>query len=153
LFNFFDQASLNTENIIFHFFSRGDTFNRLKKINTNSKIHFHGLVEKEHLEELYHKSDVQIIPQKEGNSKGSLPLKLFNLLASECKLLLITNPDSELQKLFQINNLDFVVTSWNTKELINSLQTLIDKPVDFNHQKSVAFFFFTIDKMILKLLR
>jgi colanic acid biosynthesis glycosyl transferase WcaI len=153
LFNFFDQASLNTENIIFHFFSRGDAFNRLKKINTNSKIHFHGLVEKEHLEELYHKSDVQIIPQKEGTSKGSLPSKLPNLLASECKLLLITDPDSELQKLFQINNLDFVVTSWNTKELINSLKTLIDKPIDFNHQKSVAKNFFTIDKMILKLLR
>ena len=125
----------------------------MEKLKINSKIHFHGLVEKEHLEELYHKSEVQIIQQKEGNSKGSLPLKLPNLWASECELLLITNPDSELQKLFQINNLDFVVTSWNTKELINSLQTLIYKPVDFNHQKSVAIFFFTIDKMILKLLR
>jgi colanic acid biosynthesis glycosyl transferase WcaI len=153
LFNFFDQASLNTENIIFHFFSRGDTFNRLKKININSKIHFHGLVEKEHLEELYHKSDVQIIPQKEDTSKGSLPSKLPNLLASNCKIFLITDDNSELEVFFKKNNLDFVVTSWNIKELINSLQILIDKPVDFKNQKLVAKNFFTIDKMILKLLR
>jgi colanic acid biosynthesis glycosyl transferase WcaI len=153
LFNFFDQASLNTENIIFHFFSRGDTFNRLKKINANTKINFHGLVEKEHLEELYHKSDVQIIPQKEGTSKGSLPSKLPNLLASNCKIFLITDDNSELEMFFKKNNLDFVVTSWNIKELINSLQILIDKPVDFNNQKMVAKNFFTIDKMILKLLR
>jgi colanic acid biosynthesis glycosyl transferase WcaI len=153
LFNFFDQASLNTENIIFHFFSRGDTFNRLKKINANSKIHFHGLVEKEHLEELYHKSDVQIIPQKEDTSKGSLPSKLPNLLASNCKIFLITDDNSELEVFFKKNNLDFVVTSWNIKELINSLQILIDKPVDFKNQKLVAKNFFTIDKMILKLLR
>jgi colanic acid biosynthesis glycosyl transferase WcaI len=153
LFNFFDQASLNTENIIFHFFSRGDTFNRLKKINANSKIHFHGLVEKEHLEELYHKSDVQIIPQKEDTSKGSLPSKLPNLLASNCKIFLITDDNSELEVFFKKNNLDFVVTSCNIKELINSLQILIDKPVDFKNQKLVAKNFFTIDKMILKLLR
>jgi glycosyltransferase involved in cell wall biosynthesis len=153
LFNFFDQASLSTENIIFHFFSTGDTFNELKKINTNSKIHFHGLVEKEHLEELYHKSDVQIIPQKEGTSKGSLPSKLPNLLASDCKVFLITDDNSELKRLFKNNNLDFVVTSWNVKELINSLIILIDKPVDYKHQKSVAKNFFTIDKMILKVLR
>jgi colanic acid biosynthesis glycosyl transferase WcaI len=153
LFNFFDQASLNTENIIFHFFSRGDTFNCLKKINANSKIHFHGLVEKEHLEELYYKSDVQIIPQKEDTSKGSLPSKLPNLLASNCKIFLITDDNSELEMFFKKNNLDFVVTSWNIKELINSLQILIDKPVDFKNQKLVAKNFFTIDKMILKLLR
>jgi colanic acid biosynthesis glycosyl transferase WcaI len=153
LFNFFEQALLSTENVIFHFFSRGDTFNKLKKINTNSKIHFHGLVEKEHLEELYHKSDVQIIPQKEGTSKGSLPSKLPNLLASNTKVFLITDDNSELEMFFKKNNLDFVVTSWNIKELINSLQILIDKPVDFNHQKLAAKNFFTIDEMILKILR
>ncbi len=153
LFDFFDQASVSTKNTIFHFFSRGDTFNKLKKMNTNSRIHFHGLVEKEHLEELYHKSDVQIIPQKEGTSKGSLPSKLPNLLASDCKVFLITDDNSELKRLFKNNNLDFVVTSWNIKELVNSLIILIDKPIDFCHQKAVAKNFFTIDKMILKLLR
>jgi colanic acid biosynthesis glycosyl transferase WcaI len=153
LFNFFEKASLNAENIIFHFFSQGEEFRKLKKLNTNSRIHFHDLVKKEQLEELYQKSDVQVIPQKEGTSMGSLPSKLPNLLASDCKVFLITDPNSELEKLFHNNNLDFVATNWHTNELINSLITLIDKPVDFKHQKTVAKNFFTIDKMIMKVLR
>ena len=153
LLNFFNQASLKTKNIIFHFFSKGAEFDNLKNNNTNSNIHFHELVRIENLEELYKKSDVQIIPQKEGTSKGSLPSKLPNLLASNCKVFLITDPNSELTKLFQNNNLDFVITTWNTNELISSLIKLLDKPVDFNHQKKVANNFFTIDKMILKVLR
>ena len=82
-----------------------------------------------------------------------MPSKLPNLLASNCKVFLITEDNSELEIFFKNNNLDFVVTSWNIKELINSIQILIDKPVDFNNQKRVANNFFTIDKMILKLLR
>lgn len=153
LLNFFNQASLSINNVVFHFFSKGDEFNKLKKINTNSNILFHDLVKKENLEELYQQSDVQIIPQKEGTSKGSLPSKLPNLLASDCKVFLITDPDSELQKLFQTHNLDFVVTSWNVKLLVKSLEVLIEKNVDFNHQKTIAKKNFTIDKMIQKVLR
>jgi glycosyltransferase involved in cell wall biosynthesis len=153
LVNFFDQASLGTVNIIFHIFSRGEIFDKFKRINANSKIHFHGLVDKEHLEELYHRSDVQIIPQKEGTSKGSLPSKLPNLLASECKVFLITDDNSELKALFKNNNLDFVATNWDTNELVKALIRLLKKPVDFKHQKLVAKNFFTIDKMILKVLR
>ena len=82
-----------------------------------------------------------------------MPSKLPNLLASNTKVFLITDDNSELEMFFKKNNLDFVVTSWNIKELINSLQILIDKPVDFNHQKLAAKNFFTIDEMILKILR
>jgi colanic acid biosynthesis glycosyl transferase WcaI len=153
LLHFFNQASLSTSNIVFHFFSKGKEFNKLKKANTNSNIHFHDLVKKENLAELYQKSDIQIIPQKEGTSKGSLPSKLPNLLASDCKIFLITDPNSELKKLFQNNNLDFVATSWDVNKLIKALLVLIDKPVDFHHQKSVANFIFTLDKMIYKVLR
>jgi colanic acid biosynthesis glycosyl transferase WcaI len=153
LFYFFEQASLSANNIIFHFFSKGEAFRKLKKSNTNSNIRFHELVKKENLEELYKKSDVQIIPQKEGTSKGSLPSKLPNLLASDCKVFLITDPDSELEKLFHKNNLDFVITNWNTKELVTSLLLLIEKSVDFTNQKIVAKNFFTIDKMIHKVIR
>ena len=68
-------------------------------------------------------------------------------------MFLITDPDSELQKLFQTHNLDFVVTSWNVKLLVKSLEVLIEKNVDFNHQKTIAKKNFTIDKMIQKVLR
>ena len=67
---------------------------------------------KENLEELYSKSSVQIIPQKENTSKGSLPSKFPNLLASGCKVLVITDPESEIEELFINNNLDLVVTNW-----------------------------------------
>jgi colanic acid biosynthesis glycosyl transferase WcaI len=153
LLNFFNQASLSTDNIVFHFFSKGDEFNKLKNINSNSNILFHDLVKRENLQELYQLSDVQIIPQKEGTSQGSLPSKLPNLLASDCKVFLITDPDSELQKLFKTHNLDFVVTNWDVKELVKSLEVLIEKNVDFNNQKSIAKKIFTIDKMIQKVLR
>jgi colanic acid biosynthesis glycosyl transferase WcaI len=72
----------------------------LKKTNTNSKSHFHGLVGKEHLEELYHKSDVQIIPQKDETPKGSLPSKLPSLLAPNCNVFFINVDNSELEIFF-----------------------------------------------------
>jgi hypothetical protein len=49
------------------------------------------LVAREHLEELYLRSNLQIIPQKPNTSKGSFPSKLANLLASGCNILLITD--------------------------------------------------------------
>lgn len=153
LYDLFNKSSLKIKNVIFHFFSEGEEFNKLKRLNNNSKIHFHKLVKKENLEELYQKSDIQIIPQKEGTSSGSLPSKLPNILASDCKVLLITDPNSELYELFKNNKLETVVTSWDTDKLIKSIENLIDKNVDFNHQKSIAKNLFTLDEMILKVLR
>lgn len=153
LYNFFNEASKKNETLIFYFFSEGDVFTKLKNANNNPKIKFYNLVKKENLEELYSFSDVQIVPQKENTSKGSLPSKLPNLLASTCKVLVITDPNSELEKLFKSNNLDQTVTSWKTNILIDSLDKLIQKKVDFNHQVQTARNLFTIDKMIQKVLR
>lgn len=152
LYEFFNYASLEIKNTYFHFFSEGDEINKLKKENTNSKIFFHPLVNRENLVELYHKSDVQVIPQKEGTSKGSLPSKLPNILASQCKVLLITDANSELEKLFIDNNLGFVTNSWNTNSLVECLKKILNKDVNFIHQNQIAKNFFTIDKMIQKVL-
>lgn len=152
LYDFFSKATLSIENSIFHFFSKGEEFNKLKLKNNNPNILFHDLVKKENLEELYLKSDVQIIPQKEGTSKGSLPSKLPNLLASDCKVFLITDQNSELEKLFKEYSLSFVATTWSNETLIKNLKNLLDKKVDFEHQKQVARNIFTIDKMIEKIL-
>ncbi|WP_088324536.1 glycosyltransferase [Polaribacter tangerinus] len=153
LYNFFLEASSKIENTIFHFFSEGEVFNSLKNSNSNSKIQFHKLVDIKNLEELYQKSDIQIIPQKENTSKGSLPSKLPNLLSSQCKILLITDQGSELEHFFKNNKLEKAVTTWETSVLINSLKHLIDLDVNFGHQKSIAENFFTLDKMISKVLR
>ena len=110
-------------------------------------------MEIDHLEELYSKSTVQVIPQKENTSKGSLPSKLPNLLAAGCKVLLITDGDSEIEKFFMSNNLDMVVTSWDRDILTKKLNLLIHKEIDSERQKSVAIKNFTIDEMIFKILR
>jgi hypothetical protein len=46
-----------------------------------------------------------------------------------------------------------VVTKWDNEILINSLKLLINREVDYIHQKKVAESFFTLDKMISKILR
>ena len=153
LFNFFSEASKKIENSAFYFFSEGETIQRLKKLNKNKNIFFNDLVKKENLEELYRKSSVQIIPQKEKTSKGSLPSKLPNLLASGCRVLVITDPKSEIEHFFVNNKLDLVVTSWDVEILIEKLTLLIQKKVDLQHQKEIARKTFTIDKMIDKVLR
>ncbi|MCG1035342.1 glycosyltransferase [Polaribacter sargassicola] len=153
LYDFFNKASSKISNAEFYFFSEGETIKKLKKLNNNKKIHFHNLVDKENLEELYGRSSVQIIPQKENTSKGSLPSKLPNLLASGCKVLVITDSKSEIEQFFTDNNLDMIATSWNIDLLIKKLQLLVKKSIDVEHQKQVAKNMFTIDKMILKVFR
>jgi hypothetical protein len=153
LLNFFSKASQSIENSLFHFFSEGEIMRELKRSNQNEKILFHELVAKENLEELYHRSSVQVVPQKENTSKGSLPSKLPNLLAAGCKTLVITDANSEIEKIFRSNNLETIATTWSTDVLIEDLKILISKQIDIDHQKAIAQKLFTIDKMILKVLR
>ncbi|AQS94212.1 hypothetical protein BXQ17_09120 [Polaribacter sp. BM10] len=153
LLNFFSEASKKIPNTAFHFFSEGETIKKLKNLNNNQSIHFHNLVKKENLEELYAKSSIQIIPQKENTSKGSLPSKLPNLLASGCKVLVITDPDSEIENLFAEHNLNLAVNNWDNNFLIEKLNFLINEDINIGHQKTIAESLFTIDKMILKVFR
>ena len=153
LLNFFSEASKQIKNTVFHIFSEGETMNKLKKVNENKNILFHSLVAKENLEELYSRSTVQVVPQKENTSKGSLPSKLPNLLASGCKILLITDANSEIEYFFKSHNLGLVSTNWSIDVLVKKLQFLIANQIDAVHQRKVAEKNFTIDKMILKILR
>ena len=153
LLNFFSEASKKIDNTMFHFFSEGETIKELKRLNKSKKILFHNLVNIENLEELYRKSTIQIIPQKENTSKGSLPSKMPNLLASGCKVFVITDANSEIEKLFIKNNLTLVVTNWDTDILVEKLVFLINKQIDQQHQKAIAKKIFTLDEMILKVLR
>ncbi|WP_445757929.1 glycosyltransferase [Polaribacter sp.] len=152
LYRFFDQASKKIENTVFHFFSRGEIFNDLKNANKNLEIYFHPLVKKENLSELYKKSDVQIIPQKVNSSKGSLPSKLPNLLYSGCKILIVTDPGSEIETLFEENNIHFTINSWDLELLIESLEKAIQTEIDEKHQKDFAQKFFSKDQMVKKVL-
>ena len=152
LYNFFNYTSKKIDGTSFYFFSQGTIFNELKNKNKNKNIHFYNLVKKENLKELYDKSDIQIIPQLPNTSVGSLPSKLPNLLASGCKTLIITDPNSEIEQLFKDNNLEKVITSWDFNIIINALKSLLMSENDKYAQKLVANKFFTIDKMIDKII-
>ncbi len=125
LMSFFSYASKNIKNVKFHVFSSGSEYNLLKQKNINKSILFHPLVPFENVRELYSRSDVQIIPQKPGTSSGSLPSKLPNLVAANCKVLLITDKDSEIQQLFNKYRFGRVINKWNNKLLCDELKKML----------------------------
>ena len=153
VYELYDFASKRMKNTEFHFFSQGFIFDVLKKKNLNDKIRFHDLVPEKNILELYKKSTIQIIPQLKGSSKGSLPSKLPNLLASGCNLLAITDKNSEIEKLFNKYNLNSVVTLWDNEELCKKLQDLVEKgnKENINHTK-VADELFKIDYIVNKII-
>lgn len=149
---FFEYASKNMQNTEFHFFSQGQIFEEIKEKNKNSAIKFHDLVSRDNIEELYARSDVQIVPQLSGTSKGSLPSKLPNLLASGCKILFITDSGSEVEMLFNKHNLEKVVTSWDNSVLLNALLELLENGCEVNgKQKEIVNELFSLDSMIRKI--
>ena len=152
LYEFFNVASKKIEKSEFHFFSSGEEFEKLKKLNNNQKIKFHNLVHEDNLYELYNRSAVQIVPQKEETSLGSLPSKLPNLLASKCKVLLITDKNSELDIFFRKNNLNYPATCWDINYLVQHLKSLLNENIDFKHQNKVSEDNFSLDSLVKKIL-
>ena len=152
LYDFFNFASTKMINTEFHFFSQGSVYEMLKNKNKNKKIKFHNLVHKNHLEELYKRSTIQIVPQAPNTSKGSLPSKLPNLLASGCKVLVITDKNSELQQLFKMYKLEMITNSWQKEKLLECLNNLLKTTHNQEFQKKVAKKLFTIQEMIYKVL-
>jgi len=149
LYQLFDKATKELKNVKFHFFSQGVIFDELKEKNSNSNILFHDLVLREHVEELYAKSDIQIIPQLSGTSKGSLPSKLPNLLASNCHILCITDKNSEIETLFKKYNLKTVVTTWSDDLIIEKFKLILgDSLQSFENQQKISSQLFSIHSMI-----
>jgi len=149
LYKVFNYCSEKMPQIEFHFFSQGDVFEELKAINNKTKIKFHDLVAKENIEELYRRSFIQIIPQLPGTSKGSLPSKLPNLLASKCNILCITDSDSDLDKLFKKHQLNKAITSWDKKLILNVFEgfLLVEESENFKHLE-ISESLFNINSMI-----
>ena len=154
LYEFYDFASKEIKNTEFHIFSQGDIFENLKSKNKNTKIRFHDLVPIKNIHELYVKSTVQIIPQLPGSSKGSLPSKLPNLLISGCKLLVITDENSEIQKLFNKYDLKSVVTLWDNNVLCKKLIDLIqDEDKECSNNIQIAKDLFQLNHLIDKIIK
>ena len=153
LYDLYDYASNQLENTWFHFFSQGPIFNKLKASNSNERIKFHSLIKIENLLELYQKSSIQIIPQKPGTSKGSLPSKLPNILVSGCKTFVITDKGSEIERLFQELKLNTVATCWDNKMLFSNLKKILEAKEEKDpHQINVAKKLFNIHNHIDEIL-
>jgi colanic acid biosynthesis glycosyl transferase WcaI len=151
LLNVYDYISKKIPNTSCYFFSQGPIFEELKKVNSNKMIQFHPLVRKEDVQELYARSSIQIVPQSPNTSKGSLPSKLPNILASGTKILVITDKNSELEKLFNDFNLHKVLTTWDKKIITSSIKELLEKKYDFNRHKKIAQKLFNINSLIEKI--
>lgn len=126
----YDIASHLTKlnhNIRFIFFSRGPHFMRLKELNKNQQIIFNDLVESKNLGELLTRSDIQIVPQASGTSKGSLPSKVPNILASGSIIYTITDKNSELQELLSKQKGCVISNTWDINENVDLLNSLINR--------------------------
>lgn len=152
LLEVFNFISKNIANTVCYFFSQGPIFEELKKKNENKNIRFYPLVKKEDVQELYTRSSIQIVPQAPNTSKGSLPSKLPNILASGTKILVITDKNSELEKLFNDYNLHKVLSTWDKKIIASSIQELLVKEYDLNRQKKIAEKLFDINSLIGKVI-
>jgi len=154
LYEFFNYASKKMTSTEFHFFSQGEAFNNLRILNKNANIKFHDLVPKENIEELYKRSTVQIIPQLPNTSKGSLPSKLPNLLISGCKILLICDKGSEIERLFIDNNFYKPISSWENSVMFESLRTLLKAKNNFTEdQINTINNLFSLDSLIKKIVK
>ncbi|MDG1039376.1 MAG: glycosyltransferase [Polaribacter sp.] len=153
LINLFNYCSDKLPQLKFHVFSQGFIFEELKKKNINKKIEFHDLVSNENIEELYQRSFIQFIPQSKGTSKGSLPSKLPNLLASKCNIICITDVGSDIDVLFQKHQLKKIVTSWDKQLILNSIEEYLEEEdPDFTKQNEISRKLFNINSMINSIL-
>lgn len=128
-------------NVKFLIFSSGPYFEKLKKHNENERIVFADLVHTDDLGELLLKSDVQLVPQAADTSKGSLPSKLPNILASGSMVFAITDKDSELQELLEQQQGCVVSHTWDTQQNVKLMDDLITQPsVKFNRQDKLSLY-------------
>jgi colanic acid biosynthesis glycosyl transferase WcaI len=116
-------------NVKFTFFSRGPDYEKLKKQNSSELINFYDLVAPESLGELLTRSDIQIVPQAIGTSKGSLPSKVPNILSSGSMIFAITDEKSELQALLSKQKGCFISNTWDVKHNAELLSSLAEKSV------------------------
>tara|TARA_B100000989_G_C19490652_1_gene449627 strand:+ start:343 stop:1500 length:1158 start_codon:yes stop_codon:yes gene_type:complete len=128
-------------NVRFLFFSRGPVYEKMKIKNKNEKIIFNDLVDSESLGKMLAKSDLQIVLQATGTSKGSLPSKVPNILASGTAIFAITDENSELQELLSKQKGCYISNTWNKKHNVDVLISLSKtKPIKYDRSDSLDLF-------------
>ncbi|WP_018609045.1 glycosyltransferase family 4 protein [Uliginosibacterium gangwonense] len=121
LYTFMVALMKSDKDVQCHIFSGGPHFERLKSLHgSDGTVDFHDLVSGEDLDELYLRSDIQLIPQELGTGDGSLPSKLPNLMAAGVPVFVICDEGSEVGLLVQNANAGAVVHTWNPQELVDT---------------------------------
>jgi colanic acid biosynthesis glycosyl transferase WcaI len=125
-------------NVRFIFFSRGPDYRKLKKLNSSERIIFNDLVDTETLGELLTRSDIQIVPQATGTSRGSLPSKIPNILSSGSTIYAITDNNSELQELLSKQEGCIVSNTWDIKKNVDLLCTVLkQRPLKYDRSSNL----------------
>lgn len=151
LVEFFIAALEKSPGLTAKIFSQGPVFDQLKIKYSHPKLEFWPLVDEVDLPELLSRSYIQVIPQAEDTSEGSLPSKLPNIIAARTNLLCITDPGSELSELVARYSLGAVSTTWEQSACLEALERLmtmstLDSPSDENLLKM-----FTLDSLVKRI--
>lgn len=133
-------------------FSQGPIFERLKAAVSHERLAFHPLVDARLLPALLKHSDVQVVPQDAGTSDGSLPSKMPNIIAAGTRLLCITDPESELERLVNSYPAGIACTSWAPEATIDAFERVIQCPRPTRDQSDALLRQFTLDGLIDRLL-
>jgi colanic acid biosynthesis glycosyl transferase WcaI len=124
LYSFMNLLAHTFDDIECHIFSDGPIFDALKLNSTSaSYVNLHPLVASEDLNELYERSDIQIIPQAKNTSDGSLPSKLPNLMASGVPIFAICDEKSELEHILAESSGGIAVSTWDIHELLEKFNS------------------------------
>jgi len=133
-------------------FSQGPIFERLKATVSHERLAFHPLVEARLLPALLKRSDVQVVPQDAGTSDGSLPSKLPNIIAAGTRLLCITDPASELERIVSAYPAGVACTSWALSDTAAAFDQVSQRPRATRAQSDALLKQFTLDGLIDRLL-
>lgn len=128
LLKFFEHFSSVRDDVVCHIFSRGPTFDGLRaqyQREGRGRVRFHHLVPEEALEELYARSDVQVIPQAEGTGAGAFPSKLPNLIAAGVPLFVICDEVSEIAAVTREAGAGAVVSGFDIDAWTETLEQLL----------------------------
>ncbi|NBD22209.1 glycosyltransferase [Aquabacterium fontiphilum] len=133
-------------------FSQGPVFERLKATVSHERLAFHPLVDARLLPALLKRSDVQVVPQDTGTSDGSLPSKMPNIIAAGTRLLCITDPASELERLVNSYPAGVACTNWAPGATIAAFEQVIRRPRATRAESDALLKQFTLDGLIDRLL-
>jgi glycosyltransferase involved in cell wall biosynthesis len=144
-----------------HIFSGGPIFQAYqqnRKVD-HPRLVFHDLVPENDLFELYHRSDIQVIPQKIGFSEGAVPSKLPNLMAAGVPILYIGQKSSDIRHIIQGADAGLCADNWDRDKLIRLTERLLLESADRSHEERRQTFekkfkaLFNVDALVKILLR